>query len=257
MNRRSFFSAAASLAAGTFWTEETLEALPQNTNTSSKPSDLKITDLRVATVVKAPMTCHLIRIDTNQGITGYGEVRDGASKNYALMLKSRLVGENPCNIDRVFRKVKQFGFHARQAGGVCGVEMALWDLAGKAFNVPAYQMAGGKFRDTVRLYADTDMVEARCRVDVGIAEKMNLGTIPLDDCILIAITVIHVKTRQVKELESFGHRPRGKHGMGGENVHSVRLTYSAVPRFNCEIAISRSRSALPFGGCGGCQRSRK
>lgn len=157
MNRRSFFNAAAGLAAGTFWAEETLEALPQNTNISSKPSDLKITDLRIATVVKAPMMCHLIRIDTNQGITGYGEVRDGASKNYALMLKSRLLGENPCNVDKIFRKIKQFGFHARQAGGVCGVEMALWDLAGKAYNVPAYQMVGGKFRDVIRLYADTDM----------------------------------------------------------------------------------------------------
>ena len=82
-------------------------------------------------------------------------MRDGASKNYALMLKSRLLGENPCNVDKVFRKIKQFGNHARQAGGVCGVEMALWDLAGKAYNVPAYQMLG-KFRDKVRCYADTD-----------------------------------------------------------------------------------------------------
>ncbi len=157
MKRRSFLSASAGLAAGTFWADETLEALPQNTNTNSKPSDLKITDLRIATVEKAPMLCHLIRIDTNQGITGYGEVRDGASKNYALMLKSRLLGENPCNVDKIFRKIKQFGFHARQAGGVCGVEMALWDLAGKAYNTPAYQMVGGRFRDEIRLYADTDM----------------------------------------------------------------------------------------------------
>jgi L-alanine-DL-glutamate epimerase-like enolase superfamily enzyme len=81
-------------------------------------------------------------------------VRDGGSKNYALILKSRLLGENPCNVDKVFRKIKQFGFHARQAGGVCGVEMALWDLAGKAYNVPVYQMVGGKFRDSVRIYAD-------------------------------------------------------------------------------------------------------
>ena len=93
------------------------------------------------------MTCPIIRIDTNQGIYGLGEVRDGASKNYALMLKSRLLGENPCNVDKLFRKIKQFGGHARQAGGVCGVEMALWDLAGKAYNVPVYQMLGGKFRD--------------------------------------------------------------------------------------------------------------
>src|SRR5216684_2036962 len=106
-------------------------------------------------VTGAPFTCPIIRIDTNQGLSGYGEVRDGASKTYALMLKSRLLGENPCNVDRVFRKIKQFGHAARQAGGVCGVEMACWDLAGKAFGVPVYQMLGGRFRDRVRLYADT------------------------------------------------------------------------------------------------------
>jgi L-alanine-DL-glutamate epimerase-like enolase superfamily enzyme len=71
------------------------------------------------------------------------------------MLKSRLVGENPCNVDKIFRKIKQFGFHGRQGGGVSGVEIALWDLAGKAYNVPAYQMLGGKFRDKVRIYCDT------------------------------------------------------------------------------------------------------
>ena len=82
-------------------------------------------------------------------------MRDGASKTYALMLKSRLLGENPCNVDQIFRKIKQFGGHSRQAGGVCGIEMALWDLAGKAYGVPVYQMLGGKFRDKIRCYADT------------------------------------------------------------------------------------------------------
>jgi L-alanine-DL-glutamate epimerase-like enolase superfamily enzyme len=152
--RRSFIKGAA-LFGGSFWADQALEAVPQNTNTNSRPSDLKITDMRVLTVARAPMTCPLIRIDTNQGIYGLGEVRDGASKNYALMLKSRLLNENPCNIDKLFRKVKQFGGHARQGGGVCAVEMALWDLAGKAYNVPVYQMLGGKFRDRIRCYADT------------------------------------------------------------------------------------------------------
>ncbi|MBL8220631.1 MAG: mandelate racemase/muconate lactonizing enzyme family protein [Bryobacterales bacterium] len=155
VSRRSFLGAAAGAIASTFWADQDLEAAMQNVSQSSKPSDLKITDLRVATVARAPMTCPLIRIDTNQGIYGLGEVRDGASKNYALVLKSRLLGENPCNVDKIFRKIKQFGGHARQGGGVCGVEMALWDLAGKAYNVPAYQFLGGKFRDKVRCYADT------------------------------------------------------------------------------------------------------
>ncbi|MBK5292648.1 MAG: mandelate racemase/muconate lactonizing enzyme family protein [Acidobacteriia bacterium] len=153
--RRSFLAAAGGAATLPFWADQTLDAATQNVSAASKPSDLKITDLRVAVVAGAPMVCPLIRIDTNQGIYGLGEVRDGASKNYALMLKSRLIGENPCNVDKVFRKIKQFGGHARQGGGVCGVEMALWDLAGKAYNVPVYQMLGGKFRDKIRCYADT------------------------------------------------------------------------------------------------------
>lgn len=123
--------------------------------TASRPSELKITDLRTATVGWDNWRFTIVRIDTNQGISGYGEVRDLASKSYALMLKSRLLGENPCNVDRLFRKIKQFGHHGRQAGGVCGVEMALMDLVGKAYDVPAYVLAGGKFRDRIRMYCDT------------------------------------------------------------------------------------------------------
>jgi L-alanine-DL-glutamate epimerase-like enolase superfamily enzyme len=153
--RRSFLKRAAGTMGATFWADDLLDAHPQNVNTNSKPSDLKITDLRVLVIARAPMTCPLIRIDTNQGIYGLGEVRDGASKNYALELKSRILGENPCNVDKIFRKIKQFGGQSRQAGGVCAIEMAMWDLAGKAYNVPVYQMLGGKFRDRIRCYADT------------------------------------------------------------------------------------------------------
>src|SRR5260370_29000869 len=100
--RRSFLrSTAGSLAAGmgaAFWADETLDGAVQNTNTNSRPSDLKITDLRIAVVAKAPMTCPLIRIDTNQGIYGLGEVRDAASKTYALFLKSRLLVGNAWNV---------------------------------------------------------------------------------------------------------------------------------------------------------------
>ena len=124
-------------------------------NQHSRPGELKITDVRTATVGWDGWRFPLLRIDTNQGLSGYGEVRDGASKTYALMLKSRLLGENPCNVDKIFRKIKQFGQHARQAGGVCAIEMALMDLAGKAYGVPAHALAGGKFRDAIRMYCDT------------------------------------------------------------------------------------------------------
>ena len=143
-------------------------------NTCSCPSDLKITDMRIATV-RAPMRTFILRLDTNQGIHGLGEVRDGGSKMYALMLKSRLLGENPCDVDRLFRKIKQFGHHGRQGGGVSGVEMALMDLAGKAYGVPAYQLAGGRFRDRIRCYCDTHSEKDPTEMGHHLKERMERG----------------------------------------------------------------------------------
>ena len=137
-------------------TSNTAEDALNRVNTSSRPSDLRITDIRVAEITGAPFRSALLKIYTNQGIVGLGEVRDGASATYALMLKSRLLGENPCDVDRLFRRIKQFGGHGRQGGGVSAIEIALWDLAGKANRAPIYQMLRGTFRDKVRCYCDTD-----------------------------------------------------------------------------------------------------
>lgn len=134
--------------------EDQISHTTQNVNRFSGPSDLKITDMRVATVGVVGKT-PIVRIYTNQGIVGHGDVRDGADERFALFLKSRILGENPCNVEMLFKRIRQFGGHARQAGGVCAVEMALWDLAGKAYGVPVYQMLGGKYRDHVRIYVDT------------------------------------------------------------------------------------------------------
>ncbi|MCU0914291.1 MAG: mandelate racemase/muconate lactonizing enzyme family protein [Planctomycetes bacterium] len=165
--------------------EDQVACATQSVSRASQPTQLRITDLRVAVITGAPMRVPLIRIDTNQGISGYGEVRDGGSKRYALMLKGRLLGENPCDVERVFKRIRQFGGHGRQGGGVSGVEMALWDLAGKAYGVPVYRMLGGRYRERVRLYADTPSVtnkegfatKLKERVKAGFSFlKMDLGT---------------------------------------------------------------------------------
>jgi L-alanine-DL-glutamate epimerase-like enolase superfamily enzyme len=159
LGRRDLFKTSAGIIGGALLSREAAaeQAAQRNVNTSSSPSALKITDLRVAVVAKpGPSPCPIIRLDTSQGVYGLGEVRDGASATYALFLKSRLLNENPLNITYLFQKIKQFGFHSRQAGGVVAVEEALWDIAGKVYNVPIYQMLGGKFRDRIRIYADTD-----------------------------------------------------------------------------------------------------
>jgi len=134
--------------------EDTLAQTTSKVRQASNPSELKITDLRYALTNVMGGTA-IIRIDTNQGIYGLGEVRDAADPRYALMLKSRILGQNPCNVEQIFKSIKQFGGQSRAAGGVCAVEMALWDLCGKAYNVPAWQLLGGRYRDKVRLYADT------------------------------------------------------------------------------------------------------
>ena len=123
-------------------------------NTYSSPSELKITDMRMA-VVCSNYDYPIIRIDTNQGVYGIGEVRDAGHKENALQFKSMLLGQNPCNVDMIFRAIKHFGNWGREGGGVSGIEIALWDLIGKIYGVPCYQFLGGKYRDRIRLYADT------------------------------------------------------------------------------------------------------
>jgi hypothetical protein len=143
-DRRSFLKKAAigglSLGAFSFAPiEKTLDYTTQKINRYSAPSDLKITDMRIADFE----ICPILKIYTNQGVYGLGDVRDGADKRYALELKSRILGMNPCNVEMIFKKIKQFGGPSRQAGGVCAVEMALWDIVGKVYNIPVYQCLGG------------------------------------------------------------------------------------------------------------------
>ena len=131
-----------------------LGAIENAVSSYSRPSELKITDLRMA-VVCSNYDYPIIRIDTNQDVYGIGEVRDAGHKENALQYKSLLLGQNPCNVDMILRALKPFGGSGREGGGVSGIEIALWDLIGKVYGVPCYQFLGGKYRDRIRIYADT------------------------------------------------------------------------------------------------------
>ncbi len=144
-------------------------------NTKIDPSSLRITDVRFADIDGAPKRCTLIKVYTNQGLVGYGEVRDASSRTYAAMLKSRILGENPCNPEKIFRRIKQFGGDSRQAGGVCWLELAMWDLAGKAWGVPVWQLLGGKYRDRIRCYCDTDSEGGGRDMGKALKERMAMG----------------------------------------------------------------------------------
>ncbi|RII17769.1 Starvation-sensing protein RspA [Streptomyces sp. YIM 130001] len=212
--------------------EDQVDYLTQKVSRASKPSQLKITDMRVAVLKGVPFTSPVVRISTNQGISGYGEVRDDADKRYALELKNRLVGQNPCNVEKLFKRIKQFGNHGRRGGGVSGVEMALWDLAGKAYGVPVFQMLGGAYRRKIRLYTDTTESEdpkeyasrMKDRVDKGFTFlKMDLGI----ELIAKKPGTIVGKGLWKGNLEQYDETPGG-YGQTEHNFTMVQVTDKGI-----------------------------
>jgi L-alanine-DL-glutamate epimerase-like enolase superfamily enzyme len=111
---------------------------------------MKITDLKCAVIASSPV----LRITTDAGITGWSQIE--TPKPYlqpiVLQLKSWLVGEDPVNVERVMRRIRVRGGFKPWGSAVSAVEMALWDIAGKAAGLPVYRLLGGKVRDQVRTY---------------------------------------------------------------------------------------------------------
>jgi L-alanine-DL-glutamate epimerase-like enolase superfamily enzyme len=111
---------------------------------------LKITDLRCAVIGQNP----IIRIVTDEGISGYGEVEGSKPylKPHVLFYRDMILGEDPTNVERVMLKIRKMGAFKPWGSAVSAIEIALWDLAGKAAGLPVYKLLGGKIRDRVRVY---------------------------------------------------------------------------------------------------------
>jgi L-alanine-DL-glutamate epimerase-like enolase superfamily enzyme len=111
---------------------------------------MKITDLKCAIIGQNP----IVRIVTDEGLDGYGEVEASKPylKPYILNFRDALLGEDPTNVERVLLRIRQRGAFKPYGSAVSAIEMALWDLAGKAAGVPVYKLLGGKVRDKVRVY---------------------------------------------------------------------------------------------------------
>ncbi len=111
---------------------------------------MKITDLKCAVIGSTPV----IRILTDEGIVGYGQIE--ASKPYlkpqVLFYKEFILGEDPTNVERVMMKIRRLGAFKPWGSAISAIEVALWDIAGKAAGVPVYKLLGGKVRDKVRIY---------------------------------------------------------------------------------------------------------
>ena len=136
LSRRQLFAAAA--LPGLFRMTEA-SASSQTLNKNSAPSQLKITDIR-SVLVASNYDYPIIRIDTNQGVYGLGEVRDAGREGTALVLKPHLVGRNPLQIEPILDSIRNFANQQRMGGGYSAIDMALHDIAGKVYRVPAWRL---------------------------------------------------------------------------------------------------------------------
>jgi galactonate dehydratase len=166
-----------------------LSAALQNTVSPYRRPKLKITDVRTAMIRAHGNQLH-VRIYTDQGLVGQGEATDAATGGQPLVASFRrmLIGEDPLNVEALFERIRTAGiFAGAQAGqyvaALSGVEIALWDLAGKAVGLPVYQLLGGKVRDRIRIYCDTqapDPEETRARERFRWIEELGFTAIKID-----------------------------------------------------------------------------
>jgi galactonate dehydratase len=135
-------------------------ALQQATAPQARPR-LKITDIKTAYVGAHGPQLH-IRVYTDQGLVGQGEATDAAVGAAAIIAGWRraLVGQDPLNVEALWERLRTMGIFAGAQGGqfttaLSGLEIALWDLTGKAVGLPIYQLLGGKTRNRIRVYCDS------------------------------------------------------------------------------------------------------
>ena len=116
----------------------------------TKRGAMKIVDLKCAVIGKNP----IVRIVTDQGLSGYGEVESYKPylKPHILHFRDALIGEDPTLVERTMLRIRQRGAFKPWGAAVSAIEMALWDVAGKAAGLPVHRLLGGKVRDHVRVY---------------------------------------------------------------------------------------------------------
>ena len=175
MDRKSFLKKSVMGGAAIGYSGLVAEGLAINPKESnSRPSDLKITDIRGATLA-AIYDFPIIKIYTNQGIIGLGEVRDAGWIAQALMLKPYLVGKDPLDIEPILKSIRHLTGPGRYAGGFAAVDIALMDLAGKALGVPCWKLLGEKVRDSVDIYADCPTVMKTENLKLMMKRRLDMG----------------------------------------------------------------------------------
>jgi L-alanine-DL-glutamate epimerase-like enolase superfamily enzyme len=111
---------------------------------------MKITDLKCAILGQNPV----VRITTDEGISGFGEAETSKAylQPHVLFYKRYLIDQDPTDVERVMMRIRRMASFKPWGSAVSAIEMALWDIAGKAAGLPVYKLLGGKVRDAVRVY---------------------------------------------------------------------------------------------------------
>ncbi len=188
MKRRSLLSVAGGALTGAL-SLRGLSAAVQNASSPSRRPKLKITDVRTAQIRAHGLQLH-VRVYTDQGLVGQGEATDAVVGGAPLIAGFRrmLTGQDPLNVDALFERIRTSGiFAGAQAGqyvaALSGVEIALWDLAGKALGLPVYQLLGGKMRDRIRVYCDSqteDPDDPRTRQRIQQIKDLGVTAVKID-----------------------------------------------------------------------------
>ena len=129
---------------------------------------MKITDVKIYTLDAFRTNWAFIKVETDEDLYGWGEASLGTNENalegMVADLKRLVVGRNPLEIEKmcfeVYRDIYWKGGPVLMSA-ISGIEIALWDIAGKYFNTPTYSLLGGKMRDKVKMYANAWFVGAR------------------------------------------------------------------------------------------------
>ena len=157
MKRRSFIQTAL---AGLACTE-----LPLHRLAAAQKGKVKITGVKCM-IIRGTWDWNLIKIETDSGLYGIGEAYWGPGvKDMVLnQLAQHIIGEDPLNVDKLYTKMLMLSAGAGAQSGITvtaasGIEIALWDLAGRILETPACNLLGGRFRDKVRFYRTTQAVQ--------------------------------------------------------------------------------------------------
>lgn len=100
-----------------------------------------------------------VKIDTDEGISGWGEMISGTKTETVVAgakeMGERIIGRDPFEIERIWQELFKTFFRGGPINGtiLSGIEIALWDIKGKALGVPIYELLGGKARDRIRVYS--------------------------------------------------------------------------------------------------------